>query len=194
MKKADRRFSHRAPLKGKVILLGLTGSIAIYKSCELVRLLKEDGADVYCVMSEGAQEFISPLMFRALSGNPVLTQIWDQTLWNAAHLELAGKADLYLIAPASANCLAKLAAGLTDDMLSIVASATKSPLLLAPAMHENMWLHPANQLNVKRLKNYRYFFLGPEYGPLSQGHVGWGRMAEPDSILSTVKKILRVKP
>lgn len=194
MRKTNQRSVRQYPLRGKVILLGLTGSIAIYKSCELVRRLKEEGADVYCIMSNGAQEFISPLTFRALSGNPVLTQIWDQTLWNAAHLELAGKAHLYVIAPASANCLAQLSVGMVNDMISIIACATKAPLLIAPAMHENMWLHPATQLNVKRLKSYRYFFLGPEYGDLSQGQTGRGRMAEPHEILSTVKKMLRVKP
>lgn len=179
----------RNPLKNKVVLLGLTGSIAIYKSCELVRRLKDESAEVFCVMSSGAQKFVSPLTFCALSGNPVVTDLWDEKNWRAAHLQLAEKADLYLIAPASADSLARLAQGRACDILTCVALAASCPVLIAPAMHEKMWLHPATQANVKKLKSYGYHFVGPEKGPLSQGEAGWGRFSEPAVILEAAKKI-----
>ena len=180
----------RSAIKGRTVLLGLTGSIAIYKSCELVRRLKDEGGNVFCLMTVGAQEFVSALTFGALSRNPVATDIWDKELWKAAHLESAEKADLLIIAPASANCMSRLAAGMTDDIVTATACATRAPVLIAPAMHEGMWLHPATQANVKKLKSYGYRFEGPERGPLSQGQSGWGRFSEPSSILAAAKKIL----
>ena len=177
-------------LRNKVILLGLTGSIAIYKSCELIRRLKDEGADVFCLMTSAAQEFISSLTFSALSGNAVATDLWDRTLWKMAHLECAEKAELFIIAPASTNCLARLACGMADDIVVATACSTKAPLLLVPAMHESMWLHPATQSNVKRLKGYGYHFVGPEQGALAQGGSGWGRLAEPHRIIAAAKKIL----
>lgn len=182
-----------SPLEGKIILLGLTGSIAIYKSCELVRRLREAGAEIFCLMSSGAQEFVSPLTFSALSGHPVASEIWDQSLWKMAHLELAEKAHLYLIAPASTNSLARLAAGMADDIVTATACATTAPILIAPAMHDKMWTHPATRSNVKVLKSYGYHFVGPEYGALAQGKEGWGRFAEPPTIIAAVKIILSHK-
>ncbi|OGR53489.1 MAG: hypothetical protein A3I11_09020 [Elusimicrobia bacterium RIFCSPLOWO2_02_FULL_39_32] len=182
--------SQRQNLKGRVILLGLTGSIAIYKSCELLRQLKEEGAEVYCLMSFGAQKFISPLTFSALSGNPVALEVWDPNLWKMAHLELADKADLYIIAPASTNCLAKLSCGLCDDIITATASATRAPILLAPAMHEGMWKNPSTQVNVKKLKAFGYTFVGPEYGELLRGTKGWGRLAEPSEIVQAALKLI----
>lgn len=180
-------------LKSKVVLLGLTGSIAIYKSCDLVRRLKEESAEVFCLMSPAAQKFVSPLTFHALSGNSVTTELWDEKIWRAAHLDLAEKADLYLVAPASADALAKLAQGTAEDILTCTALAVSCPVLIAPAMHEKMWLHPATQANVKKLKSYGYHFVGPERGPLSQGEEGWGRFSEPATILEAAKKILSKK-
>ena len=182
--------SDKSILKGKVVLLGLTGSIAIYKSCELARRLKEEGAEVFCLMTQGAARFIAPLTFGALSGNAVETDLWDDKLWKMAHLECAEKANIYLIAPASANCLAKLANGFTDDIVSAAVSATRAPVLLAPAMHEGMWLNRATQANVKQLKSYGVHFVGPERGELLRGNIGWGRLAEVSSIISEIKKIL----
>lgn len=178
-------------LKDKTILLGITGSISVYKSCEIVRRIQDEGANVYCLMTEGAQKFVTSLTFSALSGHPVATEIWDESLWKMAHLELAGKADLYVIAPASCNMLAKLAGGFSDEVVSATASATKAPILIAPAMHERMWLHPATQSNVKRLKSYGYHFVGPDFGALARGDRGWGRLAEAQSVIAAIKKILR---
>lgn len=177
-------------LKGRVILLGLTGSIAIYKSCELLRQLKEEGAEVYCLMSFGAQKFISPLTFSALSGNPVALEVWDPNLWKMAHLDLADKANLYIIAPASANCLAKLSCGLCDDIITATALAASAPILLAPAMHEGMWKNPSTQANIKKLKIFGYTFIGPEHGELLRGTRGWGRLAEPDQIVAAALKLI----
>lgn len=178
------------PLRGKTVLLGLTGSIAIYKSCELVRRLTDAGADVFCVMSSGAQKFVTPLTFGALSGHPVGTDIWDASLWSMAHLDHAEKADLYLIAPASTDTLARLASGRASDIVCAAASATKAPVLLAPAMHDTMWAHPATQRNVKTLQSFGYRFVGPERGPLLRGGHGWGRMSEPADIVIACGKIL----
>lgn len=177
-------------LRGKSVLLGLTGSIAIYKSCDLVRRLKDEGAEVTCLMTRGAQEFISPLTFSALSGRPVASDIWDKSLWKMAHLEHAGSADLLLIAPCSTGTMARLAAGMSDDILCATAVATKAPVLIAPAMHETMWLHPATQANVQRLKSYGYRFVGPEKGELLSGPQGWGRFAALPDILDAARKLV----
>ena len=184
-------MSQSQPLKGRTILLGVTGSIAVYKSCELARLIKEEGAEVFCLMTAGAQRFVSALTFGALSGNAVATDIWDEKLWKMAHLEFAERADLYIIAPASTNCIARLACGMADDVITATASATQAPLLVAPAMHEGMWLNPATQSNVKKLKSFGTHFVGPEQGELLRGNVGWGRLAEPETILAAAKKILK---
>lgn len=178
-------------LKNRTVLLGITGSIAVYKSCDLVRRLKEEGADVFCLMSAGAQQFVSPLTFGALSGNPVATDIWDKSLWKMAHLSHAEKADLLLIAPASTHTLAKLAAGMADDIITATALATKAPVLVAPAMHESMWLHPATQGNVRQLKGYGYRFVGPEKGELLSGKPGWGRFASASSIITAAKQSVK---
>ena len=187
------KSSSRSPLKGKTVLLGLTGSIAVYKSCELVRRLNDEGARVFCLMTEGAQKFVSSLTFGALSGNPVASDVWDGSLWKMAHLDLAEKARLYVISPASSHCLARLASGMADDIVSATALATKAPILVAPAMHENMWLHPATQENVRRLKSYGTRFVGPEHGPLSGGAPGWGRLAETPAIIEAAKSLLSGK-
>ncbi len=178
-------------LRGRTVLLGITGSIAAYKACELVRRLKDEGADVHCLMSSGAQRFITPLTLGALSGNPVATEIWDPALWKMAHLSMAEKADAYLIAPCSTDTMARLSAGMSGDIITATAIATKAPILIAPAMHESMWLHPATRSNVQKLKSYGYKFIGPEKGELLSGKPGWGRFAETASIVSAVKKAVR---
>ncbi len=184
-------MSKAQSLKGRSILLGVTGSIAVYKACELVRLLKEQGAAVYCLMTRGALRFVSALTFGALSGNAVATDVWDEKLWKMAHLEFAEQADLYIIAPASTHVLARLACGMADDVVCATAVAMTAPLLIAPAMHEGMWLHPATKENVKKLKSYGAHFVGPEQGELLRGNIGWGRLAEPETILAAAKKILK---
>ena len=174
-------------LSGKHILLGITGGIAAYKSAELVRLLVKQGASVQVAMSEAATRFIAPLTFQALSGKPVITDPWAaNTASGMAHIALSREADLLLIAPATANCLAKLAHGLADDLLSTLALARNGPLLLAPAMNREMWGHPATQRNVATLRGDGVTLLGPACGEQACGEVGEGRMLEAAEILDAV--------
>ena len=174
-------------LSGKHILLGITGGIAAYKSAELVRLLVKQGASVQVAMSEAATRFIAPLTFQALSGKPVITDPWAaNTASGMAHIALSREADLLLIAPATANCLAKLAHGLADDLLSTLALARNGPLLLAPAMNREMWSHPATQRNVATLRGDGVTLLGPACGEQACGEVGEGRMLEAAEILDAV--------
>ena len=168
----------------------MSGSIASYKACELVRRLQDMGAAVHCLMTPGAVRFVTPLTFSALSGNPVATDVWDDSLWKMAHLELAEKADLFIIAPISADTLARLAQGNASDIVCATALSTKAPVLLAPAMHEAMWLHPATRENVRKLKGFGYRFVGPDKGPLARGDSGWGRMADVSAILKEARKII----
>ena len=177
-------------LGGKTVVLGVTGSIAAYKACELTRRLKDADAQVFCCLTPAAARFVSPLTFSALSGNPAACEIWDPGLWKMAHLELAEKADLLIVAPASASALARLAFGFSDDIVSASVLSTKAPVLIAPAMHENMWLHPATRKNVQKLKDFGYRFVGPDKGPLARGDSGWGRLAEVPAILAEAQKIL----
>lgn len=179
----------KSDLNNRVVLLGVTGSIAIYKACEIVRLLKEESAETYCLMTEGAKKFITPLTFRALSERPVSSDLWDADAWERGHVPLAEKAEIFIVAPASANFIARLASGMADDIVTSTALATKAPILIAPAMHEGMWTNPATQMNVKRLKSYGIHFVGPEHGDLL-GRKGFGRMSDPQKIVSAAKKLL----
>lgn len=168
----------------------MSGSIASYKACELVRRLMDEGADVHCLMTPSACKFVSPLTFSALSGNPVAADIWDGKLWSMAHLDLAEKASLMIVAPASADTLARLAHGNASDIVCAAVLSTKAPVLLAPAMHESMWLNPATQENVAKLKGYGYKFIGPDKGLLARGDSGWGRMAAIPAIVAQARKLL----
>ena len=175
-------------LQGCRILLGLTGGIAAYKSAELTRLLIKAGAEVRVVMTEGAQAFITPLTFQALSGNPVHTSLLDpEAEAGMGHIELAKWADIILIAPASADVMARLAAGMADDLLTTLCLATEADILLAPAMNQAMWRHPATQMNAETLQDYGYRLLGPDQGEQACGDVGPGRMLEPEAIFQLVK-------
>lgn len=171
-------------LHGKQILLGITGGIAAYKSAELTRRLKDVGADVRVVMTQAATEFVTPLTFQALSGNPVHTELLDESAEaGMGHIELARWADAILIAPASANFIAKLAQGRADDLLSTLCLATESPLAFAPSMNRAMWGNLATQANCKALQQRGYFQFGPESGEQACGENGEGRMMEvPDLI------------
>lgn len=180
----------KSSLRSKAVIVGVSGSIAAYKACELVRRLKDEGAEVFCVLTSGAAKFVSPLTFSALSGNPAIQEIWDEKVWKMAHLETAEKAALVIVAPASAHTLARLAQGFCDDVLSAVVLSTKAPVLIAPAMHESMWLHPATKENVKKLKSFGCHFVGPEKGPLARGDSGWGRLSEVPEIIAEAEKIL----
>lgn len=170
-------------LQGRRILLGVTGGIAAYKSADLTRRLTEVGADVQVVMTDGAQQFITPLTLQAVSGNAVRTSLWDASAeLGMGHIELARWADLILIAPASADCLARLAQGRADDLLTTLCLATQAPVMLAPAMNHVMWAHPATSDNVRILADRGVTLVGPDVGELAERETGPGRMAEPLAI------------
>lgn len=170
-------------LTNRKILLGITGGIAAYKSAILARRLIDAGATVKVVMTAGAQAFIQPLTFQALTGNPVHTNLLDPDAEAAmGHIELARWADYILIAPATANTLAKIAQGLADDLLTTLCLATDAPLYVAPAMNRLMWNNPATQANCQRLKSRGVTFLGPDEGAQACGETGAGRMLEPEAI------------
>ena len=176
-------------LKNKNILLGVCGSIASYKSANLIRLLVKDGANVRVVMTKDACNFISPLTLSTLSRNPVLNNYFDPETgsWNN-HVELGLWADLMLIAPITANTLGKFAIGLCDNLLSAVYLSAKCPVFFAPAMDLDMWKHPATQKNIESLKSFGNTMIQPEYGELASGLSGEGRMAEPENILEFLKQ------
>ncbi|MDD2883515.1 MAG: bifunctional phosphopantothenoylcysteine decarboxylase/phosphopantothenate--cysteine ligase CoaBC [Dechloromonas sp.] len=174
-------------LNGKRIVLGVTGGIAAYKSAELVRLLVRQGASVQVAMTEGAAHFITATTFQALSGQPVYKDAWDERMPNAmAHIDLSRQADLILVAPASADFMARIAQGMADDLLATMVLARDCPLLLAPAMNRQMWESPATQRNVARLQADGVGLLGPASGAQACGEVGPGRMLEPAEILEEV--------
>ncbi len=169
-----------AMLQGRRILLGVTGGIAAYKSADLVRRLKDAGADVRVVMTRGAEEFVRPLTFQAVSGQPVHNSLLDPQAEAAmGHIELARWADAVLIAPATADALARLAHGLADDLLTTICLATEAPLAVAPAMNRIMWAHPATRANVDQLRARGVHIFGPGAGDQACGEVGAGRMLEP---------------
>ncbi len=168
----------------KRIVLGVTGGIAAYKSAELVRRLRERGAEVRVVMTGGAAAFVTPLTFQAVSGNPVHTELLDDRAEaGMGHIELARWADQVLVAPATANFIAKLAHGLADDLLSTLCLATEAPVLVAPAMNQQMWLHPATRDNCMLLEKRGVQFIGPGSGSQACGETGPGRMTEPAEIV-----------
>ncbi len=181
-------------LQGRQIILGVTGGIAAYKSADLASRLTQAGARVTVVMTDNAQLFVSPLTFRALTGRPVLTDMFDlPDDGSMPHIDLSGEADLLVIAPATANILAKLAHGTADDSLTTIALACPAPLMLAPAMNTRMWEHPATRENVQTLLNRGATILTPEKGRLACGTHGAGRMAEPGRILELVQFMLHPK-
>jgi phosphopantothenoylcysteine decarboxylase/phosphopantothenate--cysteine ligase len=176
----------------KNIILGVTASIAIYKSCSLVRRLRECGLAVHVVMTKEAQELIKPIVFQSLSANRVYSAGLFDALdtWEIEHVALATKADLILIAPATANIIAKLAAGICDDLLSCTVCASRAKILIAPAMNENMYNHKITQSNIAKLKACGYKFILPHKGMLACGVVGAGCLAEIAEIIKEVKKLL----
>ncbi len=179
------------PLQGKCVVLGVTGGIAAYKSCETVSRLRKMGADVCVIMTKNATEFVQPLTFETLSANPVVTDTFARPeRWEVEHIALAQRADLFLIAPATANILAKMAHGIADDMLSTTVLATKAPILVAPAMNTGMWTAEATQENIAVLKRRGVHFIGPDAGLLACGDTGAGRMSEPAAIAEAVQELL----
>ena len=175
----------------KKIILGVTGSIAAYKAAELTRFLKKSGADVQIVMTKSAKEFISQLTLQALSGKPVLENMWEPSKGNGMqHINLSREADLILIAPASANFIAKLANGLADDLLSNLCLARNCPLLIAPAMNKEMWLNLATQRNINLIRNDNIQVSGPEEGDQACGEEGFGRLINEKILFLEIKKAM----
>src|SRR3954470_13003974 len=167
----------------KTVVLGVTGSIAAYKSAELASLLVKQGHEVFVVMTRDAAEFITPLTLQTLSKNPVTTSFFDEKeSWRPGHIDLADRANLLLIAPATANIIAELAHGLAGHPLAAIALATRAPILIAPAMNGKMWENPATQENVATLKSRGVEFIGPEEGMLACGYEGVGRLWKVDDI------------
>ncbi len=174
-------------MAGQRILLCVGGGIAAYKSLELVRRLRDAGAAVQVAMTAGAQQFVAPLSFQALSGAPARTTLWDQAAEQAmGHLELARWADRVIVAPATADLLAKLAHGLADDLVTTLCLATEAPLAVAPAMNHRMWRHPATEANVALLRTRGVQVIGPDDGPLAEGESGPGRLSAPDAIIQAL--------
>jgi phosphopantothenoylcysteine decarboxylase/phosphopantothenate--cysteine ligase len=178
-------------LKDKKIILGITGGIAAYKTCEIIRRLKKLGAQVIVVMTENAQKFITPLTLETLSGNEVTTEMFPERRFvGVRHVDLAGWADLILIAPATANLIGKIRSGIADDILTTIVISSKAPVLIAPAMNVNMYENSIFQENLTYLQKLGYRFIGPEVGELASGIVGKGRLAEPETIVNEAVKLL----
>ncbi|WP_043768828.1 bifunctional phosphopantothenoylcysteine decarboxylase/phosphopantothenate--cysteine ligase CoaBC [Algiphilus aromaticivorans] len=178
-------------LAGRRILLGVSGGIAAYKSAELVRGLRAAGAQVQAVLTAGGARFITPVTLQALSGHPVRQSLWDENAEAAmGHIELARWPDAVVIAPASANVMARLASGMTTDLLSTLCLASDRPLLLAPAMNRLMWAHPATQANLATLKQRGATVVGPDAGDQACGEIGEGRMSEPTAIIQAIGQLL----
>ena len=171
-------------MNGREILLGVTGGIAAYKVADLTSKLVQAGAGVSVVMTEAAQKFVTPLTFQALSGRPVRTSTWHlQDSSDPQHISLTERASLLLVAPASADILAKVAHGLCDDLVSLMICAAACPVVFSPAMNNRMWDNPITQENIAKLKSHGYRFIGPDAGWLACRNVGEGRMAEPAEIV-----------
>ncbi|CAN5914274.1 phosphopantothenoylcysteine decarboxylase [soil metagenome] len=178
----------------KSVILGITGSIAAYKSADIASLLVKKGCEVTCVMTKDSQQFITPLTLQVLSQNAVVTDLFDEKeSWRPGHIKLADSASLLLIAPATANTLASLAHGFANDALTAIALATRAPILIAPAMNGKMWLHPATQQNVKTLSEWGCHFIGPDEGMLSCGYEGIGRLWPVDGIVERALQILNTE-
>ncbi|MFQ5957512.1 MAG: flavoprotein [Candidatus Brocadiales bacterium] len=175
------------------IILGITGSIAAYKACEITSSLVKAGVNVVVVMTKPAQRFVSPLTFRTLSKNEVVTGLFGKPeVHDPHHVSLADRADLILVAPATAAIIGKVASGVADDILTCTLLAFRSRVIMAPAMDDRMYHHPMVQGNISRLKEIGYKFIGPVEGPLSTGRIGVGRLAPVEEIVSTVLRELEM--
>lgn len=172
----------------KNILIGVTGSIAAYKSLEIVNQLSKDGYNVHVVMTRSACEFVTPLSFKVLSSNPVAVEVFDSTgNWDVEHIELAKQADLFVIAPATANIIGKLANGIADDMLTTIALATTCPVLIFPAMNTNMLYNPIVQDNIEKLRRFNFQVYKTGSGELACGDFGDGKLLPWDEIVDIIK-------
>ena len=181
-------------LSGKTVLHILTGSIAAYKAPELIKKMRDEGARVVCVMTDSAKEFVTPTVLRTVSGERVYSEMFPQDApFGVLHTSLADLADLVLVSPATANFIAKMATGISDDLPSCLVLATRKPILVVPAMNDNMYLHPVTQRNIAQLKALGYHFVDPVEGDLACGRVGVGHIAPDESILASVKHLLSQK-
>ena len=181
MKKAD-----------KTVILGVTGSIAAYKACDIVSALKKESVDVHVILTKEGKEFITPLTLQTLSGNKVIMDMFElPDEWNPVHTSLADRADLILIAPATAAIIGKLACGICDDIMSCAVFATKAPILIAPAMNNNMYRHKIVQENIAKLKSIGYKFVGPIKGHLACGCEDIGHIAGTKDIVDEAKRLLK---
>lgn len=176
----------------KTVVLGITGSIAAYRACDIISALMKDSVDVHVILTKDGSQFITPMTLQTLSRNKVMTDMFElPEKWNPLHTSLADKADAVLIAPATANIIGKIAGGICDDLLSCVVLATRAPVLLAPAMNEKMYKHEIVQENIAKLKKIGYKFIGPVKGRLACGHTDIGHIADVNDIVSEVKRLLK---
>lgn len=189
-------MANKTSLKGKTVVLGITGGIAAYKACELTRLLVKEGAEVHVVLTEAAKHFVTPLTLQTLSNNPVHCDMFaphpaplPKGERGLSHISLADRASLIIVAPACANTLAKVAHGICDDLLTTTICATRAPVVFAASMNVNMWKNSITQANVAILKKHGYHFIDPEVGELACGYSGVGRMAEPAGIVKAIWKL-----
>lgn len=181
-------------LDNKNIIVGVSGGIAAYKACDIVSRLKKQNANVDVIMTKSATEFVTPLTFQSLSQNPVVVSAFDNIkYWEVQHIALAKKADAFIIAPATANIIGKIANGIADDMLSTTIMATKAPVLFAPAMNTNMYENVIVKRNIQILSQYGYNFISPNEGRLACGDIGRGKMAEPSQIVEEIIKLFAQK-
>ncbi len=182
-------------IKDKNIVLGVTGGIAVYKALELARQLVKEGANIWPIMTKAAAEFITPLSLSTLARNTAYTDLFtdSSSFVSIDHIGLASKADIFVIAPATANTIGKIASGIADNLLTTAVMATKAPVLFAPAMNPDMYTNPIVNRNIKRLQDMGYHFVGPERGELACGKYGEGRLSAPEAIIDTVKYCLSTK-
>jgi len=182
-------------LKGFEIVVGISGGIAVYKVCSVVSELVQRGAGVTCVMTKSATKFVGPVTFEALTGRQVLTSLWKpQHSYDPQHIKLTDAADLFVVAPATANIIAKTAHGLADDLLSTLLTSVNCPVLMAPAMNDRMWSNPAVVANVARVRDFGYHLIGPGEGWLACRSVGKGRLEEPPAIVQAIVDLLPNQP
>lgn len=173
-------------------IIGITGSIAAYRACDIICRLRENNFNVTAVMTKEAVEFVTPLLIQEISANPCYIDMFKPPKsWDVEHISLAQKADLILIAPATANIIGKIANGICDDLLTCVVTASKAPVLIAPAMNTNMYQHRAVEENIKRLKSFGYKFVGPVKGRLACGATGLGHIASTEEIIKEANKLLK---
>lgn len=181
-------------LKDKTVVIGVCGGIAVYKACDLVSKLKKTGVNVHVIMTKSATEFVAPLTFQTLSQNYVVEDMFESPkTWDVEHISLAKKADVFVLAPATANVIGKVANGIADDMLTTTIMATKAKVLIAPAMNTNMYENPVVQRNIQTLRDLNYKFVEPESGRLACGDIGSGKLASVDTIFNSIIELLEIK-